>query len=409
MIDVNKIKEDFSVFQNTPNLTYLDSAATSMKPDVVIDAMNDYYKCYPYSANRGSYKMAYDVTKKVDDSRQTLAEFINADKKEIIFTKSTTSALNNISRSIESLLEQGDEIIVSELEHHSNFLPWQVLSKKLNLKLNIVKSRDQQIYIEDVENLITNKTKLIAIHHISNLLGDEVDVTKLCKVAKKNNIITVIDGAQAAPHMKIDVKQIGCDFYAFSGHKVLGPTGIGILYINETVGEKISPFEYGGDMVVPSSVDVNEYTLKEMPSKFEAGTPSIAEIIGMGEAIKYISNIGMDNIHKHCISLKKYALELISQLGDKVILYNQNIENSLLVFNIKDVAVHDAVSASFLNEVTFDQDFIALRDGQHCNNMTMRYVLQEKSVLRASFYFYNTKEDVEKLVNKILEIYEVWH
>lgn len=409
MIDVKNIKQDFAIFKNSPELIYLDSAATSLKPDVVVQAMTEYYQKYPFAINRGSYKQSLLPTQKYKETKELLAQFLNATTQEIIFTKSTTAALNLLPHALEHLFVPGDEIIVSNMEHHANFLPWQILTQRLGLKLKIIKAKEQQILISDVKELITAKTKLIAIHHVSNVLGNTVDLKELCEYANQHKIITVIDGAQAVPHLKVDLQTINCDFYAFSGHKMLGPTGIGVLYINQRIQAQMKPLEYGGGMVVPSTVDEAKFTVQPGTLKFEAGTPAIAEVIGLGQAVKYLQNIGLENIHQHEIFLKKYALELLAKMKEMVEIYNSQLSNGLLVFNIKDVAVHDAVSASILNEVTFDKQNIIIRDGQHCNNLTMKYVLQQQAVLRASFYFYNTTDDVKQLVQTIKAIYEAWH
>ncbi len=402
-------RNDFSVLRNNPELIYFDSAATSLKPDVVIDAMTDYYKKYPFSIHRGSYKMSLVPSNLYDESRSAIANFLNVDFSEVVFTKSTTASINNLSKSLDGIFNKGDEIIVSNMEHHSNFLPWKILANRLELKLVVVEAVDFNISAKSVIDLINDKTKLIAIHHVSNVIGNEVDVKKICTYAKDNGILTMIDGAQAAPHKKVNLKDIGCDFYTISGHKLLGPTGLGILYINKDINDKVLPFEYGGDMVSPSTVDIDDFLVKDAPYKYEAGTPLIAEVIGMGEAIKYINEIGIENIHNHVVGLKKYAISKLNELLDIVEVYNANIENSLITFNIKNVAVHDAVSESFLSDVTFDKNNIALRDGQHCNNLTMKYVIGQKSVLRASFYFYNTYEEVDKFVEVIKEIYKKWN
>ncbi len=409
MFDVQKIKQDFSIFKNNKDLVYLDSAATSLKPDVVIKAMNEYYEKYPYSIGRGSYSMAQKAVQKYEDSRQTIAEFLNVDYSEVIFTRSTTSAINNIANSLEEQFQKGDEIIVTNLEHHSNFLPWQQLSQKNKLKLIIVSAKNKTIDLNDIYDKITPRTKLIAIHHMSNVIGDVVDVKELCENVKDKDILCLVDGAQAVPHMQVDVANIGCDFYIFSGHKTLGPTGVGVAFIKKEIMNKLKPFEYGGDMVESSSVDYYTYSPKAGFEKFEAGTPSIAEVIGLGAAIKYLKKIGPDKIHEHEVALKKYALEKLKLIKNKVTIYNEEFENGLLTFNINDVAVHDAVSASLVNEVTFDSANIALRDGQLCNNLTMKYVLGETSVLRASFYLYNTYEDIDVLINQINKIYDAWH
>ncbi len=417
MLDVNKIKEDFSIFKNNKDLIYFDSAATSLTPDVVVDAMNDYYKKYPYSVNRGKYKIAQEIEQKYNDSRQEIAKYFNADFEEIIFTRSTTTSLNYIANSFYNILNEGDEIIISNMEHHSNYLPWLELSKNKNIKLKFLKANENMlINIDDIDNLITSKTKLICIHHVSNVIGNEVDIKALCQKASQNNIITVIDGAQGAAHKKIDFKNIGCDFYTISGHKMLGPTGIGVLYINKKMHSKIKPFEYGGDMVVSSTVDYNDFTPKKSPFKYEAGTPSIAEIIGMGEAIKYINNIGIEKIHNHEVKLKKYALSLMENIKDKVEVYNSEVENGIITFNIKNsvanhkyVSAEDAINGKFFGKTDFDDFSIALRDGQHCNNLTMKYVINKGFTLRASFYLYNTKKEVEIFVKAIEKIYDAWN
>lgn len=408
-MDVKKIKQDFSVFKNNPDLIYLDSAATSLKPDVVVDAINDYYKKYPFSIHRGSYKMSLLASQKYDESRNLIADFLKVNDNEIVFTKSTTSSINLVSQAISHNFKKGDEIIVTNMEHHSNFLPWKVLCDKLSLKLVIVEATSKSISVDMVKEAISDKTKLIAIHHVSNVIGDVVDVKGVCSLAKKNNILTFIDGAQAAAHMPVDLKDIACDFYTISGHKILGPTGIGILYINEEVNDKVKAFEYGGDMVSPSSVDYDEFLIKDAPFKYEAGTPLIAQVIAQGQAIKYLNEIGMENIQKYEKELKTYAISKLEELGDIVEVYNKEFDTGIVTFNIKNVAVHDAVSESFLSNETFDHYNIALRDGQHCNNLTMKYVLNKKSVLRASLYFYNTYDDIDKFVEVIKKIYNKWN
>lgn len=409
MINVERIKNDFSMFKNNLDLIYLDSSATSLTPDSVVDSMSDYYKHNRSSVHRGMYSLAQNASKAYEDSRIKCSTFWNCDVNEIIFTKSTTASINNVARSIEHLINEGDEIIVTELEHHSNYLPWFELCKRTGAKFIIAKSTNLEIDVYDLKSLVTDKTKLIAIHHVSNVVGDTVDVKAICDFANEKGIMTMIDGAQAAAHMKVDLEAINPSFYTMSVHKLLGPTGLGVLFINSNIAESIKPFDYGGDMVTPSSVDVDSYEVKSPSLKFEGGTPSIAEVIGLGAAIDYLNNIGMDNIHKHEVELKKYAVERFKEIKTEATLYNGNNDSGLITFNVNGVKVHDAVSESMLSDTTFDNANIALRDGQMCNNLTMKYVLGTSAVLRASVYIYNDKSDIDKLIEQIKAIYKVWN
>lgn len=405
----NQFKNDFSMFKSHPELIYLDSAATSLTPDVVVDSMSDYYKNNRSSVHRGIYKLAMEASSKYENARIKTAEFFGCNDSEVIFTKSTTASINNVARSIEHLISAGDEVITTELEHHSNYLPWLELCNRTGAKLNVVKATDLKINTDDVKALVTDKTKLIAIHHVSNVIGDTVDVKAICDYANSLNIMTMIDGAQAAPHLKVGLKEINPSFYTVSVHKMMGPTGLGVLYINSNIEAQMKPFDYGGDMVTPSSVDIDSYDVKEASLKFEGGTPSIAEVIGLGVAIDYINNIGIDTIHEHEIELKKYAVKKFAEIKDIATLYNANNESGLLTFNINNVKVHDAITESMLSDVTFDNAHIALRDGQMCNNLTMKYVLGTQAVLRASVYIYNDEKDIDILIEQIKKIYEIWN
>lgn len=409
MKTINQIKADFSMFTTNPGLIYLDSAATSLTPDCVVDKMSDYYKYNRSSVHRGIYKLAMAASADYENARAKVAKFINCENSEVIFTKSTTASINNVARSIEHLISAGDEIITTELEHHSNYLPWFELCKRTGAKLVIVKAHDLEIKTEDVIAAVNCNTKLIAIHHVSNVIGNLVDVQAICDFANQQQIMTMIDGAQAAPHLKVDLKQINPSFYAISVHKMMGPTGLGVLFINQNIADKLMPFDYGGDMVTPSSVDVDSYAVKQPSLKFEGGTPSIAEVIGLGAAIDYLSTIGIENIHQHEIKLKQYAVAQFKQIKDIATLYNGDNDSGLLTFNINNVKVHDAVSESMLSDVTFDNGGIALRDGQMCNNLTMKYALGTPAVLRASLYIYNTYEDIDALIEQIKKIYAVWN
>lgn len=409
MRTISEIKSDFSMFTTHPELIYLDSGATSLTPDVVVDKMSDYYKHNRSSVHRGLYKLAMQSSADYENARAKVATFIGSEISEVIFTKSTTASINNVARSIEHLINSGDEIITTELEHHSNYLPWLELCKRTGAKLVVIKAKDMQIDVADVIAKVGSKTKLIAIHHVSNVVGDLVDVKTICDYANQHNIMTMIDGAQAAPHLKINLADINPSFYTISVHKMMGPTGLGVLFINKNIEALINPFDFGGDMVTPSSVDVDSYDVKAPSLKFEGGTPSIAEVIGLGAAIDYINQIGIDNIHNHEVELKRYAVAEFEKISDIAVLYNGNNDSGLLTFNINNVKVHDAVSESMLSDITFDNAGIALRDGQMCNNLTMKYVLGTPAVLRASLYIYNDKSDVDTLIETIKKIYKVWN
>lgn len=410
-MDGNVIKKDFTIFQNNPKLIYLDSAATSLTPKMVVDEIVAYYEKYNAPVHRGIYDIATQASQNYENARVKIASYFQCSNNEIIFTKSTTASINNVAKSLAYLIKQGDEIIVTDLEHHSNFLPWQVLCKEKKAEFTVVKSVNKNIIIDDIISKISEKTKIIATHHMSNVIGNEIDVIELCERIKKKNkdIIILIDGAQAASHKRIDLSAIKCDFYTISAHKMYGPTGLGILYVSERVHNILMPFEYGGDMVVPSSVDLTAYELKEAPLKFEAGTPSIAEVLGFAKAIKYIEQLQIDEIQEYVKGLKKYFVSKYHEIADICDVYNLDNDSNLVTFNIKGVAVHDAVSQSPFSDVTFDKFHIALRDGQMCNNLTMRYVIGEKAVLRASFGVYNTQEDVDSLINAIKKIYKAWN
>ncbi|MGL4589788.1 MAG: aminotransferase class V-fold PLP-dependent enzyme [Mycoplasmatales bacterium] len=406
--DVEQLKKNFTIFSEMPDLCYLDSAATSLTPDVVVDEMTDYYKKYRASVNRGSHALGTKATLKYQIARQNIANFFGANIDEVVFTKSTTSAINGIASMLEEFVNEGDEIIVSMLEHHANFLPWLSLATKKNAKLIILEPENLEITVENFKQHISSKTKIVALHHVSNAIGDIVDVSEICKLANQHKIISIIDGAQATPHMKVNMKQIGCNFYVASAHKMCGPTGIGFMYIQEDFADKLNPFELGGDMVTPSSVTPSSYQVKTGHLKFEAGTPAIAEVIGFGRAVEFLDEIGLDKIKEHEVNLKKYAISKLKTMSE-VEVYNAEIENGIILFNIKNVKVHDAMSPSILNDITFDSENIAIRDGQHCNNLTMTNVLEQTAVLRASFYLYNTYEDVDKLIKQIKKIYKVWN
>lgn len=393
MLSSEKVRKDFpmseAINQQKP-LVYLDSAATSLKPTAVIDAMSTYYSTYGATVNRGVYELSHKATDAYESVRHQLAALLNAkNDSEIVYTRNATSALNLIAhRFSDVVIEAGDEIVVTSYEHHANFIPWQQVALKKQAKLVIVPPDEtEQFPFEHIKKYLSDKTKIIAIHHVSNVMGDTVDVKVLCHYAKQKGIYTVIDGAQAVGHMKVDVQSIDCDFYVLTGHKILGPTGIGVLYGRYELLDKMEPLEYGGDMI--DIVDDFSSTWKKPPHRFEAGTPLIAEVIGLGAALTYLEQFSISEIHAHMVGLATYAKQEIAKLGAFDI-YNETIESSTVAFNSKTIPMHDV--ASYL-----DKDGIAVRAGHHCAQPLMR-ALDVNATLRASFYLYNTKHDVDVLV-----------
>ena len=393
-----KLKKDFPIFKNHKDLVYLDNAATSQRPKYVIDSLINFYETSNANINRGVYTLSEEATNKYNESRKVVANFINANEKEIIFTKNTTESINLLSYTIESIIPQGkNEIVLTEMEHHSNLIPWQQLAKRNNMKLKFVKIKeDFTLDLEDAKKKITNKTAIFSFTHVSNTLGTVNPVKELVEYGKKKGAITIIDAAQSVSHMKIDVKDLDCDFFAFSSHKMLGPTGIGVLYGKKELLEKLPPFMFGGGMIKKVSFEESEWA--NIPEKFEAGTQNIAESIGLPKAIEYLQKIGLDNIRKWENELLNYAIKKIEKIGEIKIYNSMRNTSAILSFNLNKIHPHDV--ASLLNDHN-----IAVRAGHHCN-MPLMKSLGIKGTVRASFCFYNTKEDVDKLVNALKEINE---
>ena len=393
-----KLKKDFPIFKNHKDLVYLDNAATSQRPKSVIDSLINFYENSNANINRGIYTLSEEATNKYNESRRVVANFINANEKEIIFTKNTTESINLLSYTLESIIPQGkDEIVLTEMEHHSNLIPWQQLAKRNNMKLKFVKIKeDFTLDLEDAKKKITNKTAIFSFTHVSNTLGTVNPVKELVEYGKKKGAITIIDAAQSVSHMKIDVKDLDCDFFAFSSHKMLGPTGIGVLYGKKELLEKLPPFMFGGGMIKKVSFEESEWA--NIPEKFEAGTQNIAESIGLPKAIEYLQKIGLDNIRKWENELLNYAIKKIEKIGEIKIYNSMRNTSAILSFNLNKIHPHDV--ASLLNDHN-----IAVRAGHHCN-MPLMKSLGIKGTVRASFCFYNTKEDVDKLVNALKEINE---
>ena len=394
MLDVKKIRKDFPMLDNKimqgHPLVYFDSAATSLKPKQVIEAMNDYYFNYNSNVHRGDYDIAAKTDSVYENAREVIAKFINAESKELIFTSGTTQSINLVAFGYAlKHLNEGDEIILNEAEHASNILPWYEIANKKNLVVKFAKLNEQgQVTIDSLKEVISEKTKLISIAYVSNVLGSVNNVKEICEFAHKNNIIVVVDGAQAVPHMSVDVKDIDCDFFAFSSHKMCGPTGIGALYGKYSLLLQMDSLTLGGGMNAKFD-NCQNMLLKKPPYKFEGGTPAIAEVIGFKRAVEYLSEIGMDNIHEYEKELKEYALDRLSKL-DNVIIYNQDNDSGIITFNIKDVFCQDA--GSF-----FNSKGIAVRSGHHCAKLLPSY-LKVIGTVRASMYFYNTKEEIDIFV-----------
>lgn len=395
-MDIDQLRKSIPLYQQNPRYAYLDTSATSLKPVQVLEKMQEYYTQYGVNIHRGVYGLCYKATQEYDLAREKIANFIHANFEEVIFTRGTTSALNLVALSwgLEHI-QAGDEIVTSELEHNSSLLPWMQVAKKKGAKLVYIPLNEEgRITFDNFKQVLTSKSKVLALTYISNVMGYKTPLEEIIGYAKTKNIISVIDAAQAAPHIAIDVKKIDCDFLAFSGHKMLGPTGVGVLYGKSRLLKDMHPLEYGGDMNVTVTKDT--VTVKEAPYKFEAGTPMIAEAIGFGKAVEVLESIGFDAIIQHETALHEYALSKLKELPE-VVLYNKTADIGIINFNIKGVHPHDA--ASF-----FDEADVALRAGHHCANLVTSWLNATNGTLRASFYMYNTYEDVDKFIDTIQEV-----
>lgn len=392
MLDVDKLKSDIPLFKNNPNLVYLDSGATSLKPRYVLDKMEEYYREYGVNIHRGVYELSYRATKEFDDARTKIAKFINARFEEVIFTRGTTNSLNMIAQTYGyANIYPGDEIITSELEHHSSLLPWMQVAKKKNANLKYIPlDKSGRITLEGFKQVLSEKTKVVAITYVSNVMGYKTPIKEIIKLAHQYGAIVIVDAAQAVPHFKIDVKDLDCDFLAFSSHKMLGPTGIGILYGKLEHLKDMDPEEFGGDM--NDEVFLDDVKVKKSPFKFEAGTPPIAEAIGLGAAIDLIENIGYENIAAHEKHLHQYLLKRLDNIRG-VTIYNKDADIAILNFNIDGVHPHDA-------STFFDEANIALRAGHHCAQLVSKW-LKCNGTLRASFYIYNNENDVDIFIETL--------
>ncbi|MEG0285307.1 MAG: cysteine desulfurase [Vagococcus sp.] len=399
MLD-NKIKNDFPIlFQevNDEPLVYLDNAATSQKPKQVIESLVHFYEHDNANVHRGVHTLAERATSSYEGAREKVRQFIHAKStKEVLFTRGTTTAINWLSRSYgDANVSAGDEILISQMEHHSNIVTWQELAKRQKAKLVYVDLTDEgELDVEDFKSKLNDKTKIVSIAHVSNVLGVINPIKELVKLTHEVGAVFVVDGAQSVPHMAVDVVDLDADFYAFSGHKMCGPTGIGVLYGKQELLEKMDPIEFGGEMI--DFVYHDHSTWTELPWKFEAGTPNIAGAIALGSAIDYLTEIGMENIHQHEEELVAYVLPKLQAIEGLTIYGPQDPKKhtGVIAFNIDAVHPHDASTA-------LDMEGVAVRAGHHCVQPLLNY-LGVQSTARASFYFYNTKEDADRLVEAIL-------
>lgn len=401
--DVEAIIKDFPILNEKVNgkrLAYLDSTATSQKPQQVIDALEDYYKRYNSNVHRGVHTLGSLATDGYEGARETVRRFIHAPYfEEIIFTRGTTASINLVAHSYgDANVEAGDEIVVTQMEHHANIVPWQQLAKRKNATLKFIPMTDSgELTLEAVKETITDKTKIVAVAHVSNVLGTINDVKSIAQIAHEHGAIISVDGAQSVPHMKVDVQDLDVDFYSFSGHKMLGPTGIGVLYGKRELLNQMEPIEFGGDMI--DFVGLYESTWTDLPTKFEAGTPLIAQAIGLKAAIEYLENIGFDAIHAHEAEITAYAYEKMSEIeGIDIYGPDKDKRAGIITFNLKDVHSHDVATA-------LDTEGVAVRAGHHCAQPLMKW-LNVSSTARASFYIYNTKEDVDQLVEGLKQTKE---
>ncbi|MXO33708.1 SufS family cysteine desulfurase [Apibacter sp. B3889] len=395
--DLKDIKNIFPILNQLVNgkpLVYLDNAATTQKPISVIEAEEKYYKTINSNVHRGIHTLSQLATVEMEESRKSVQQFLNAKKDyEIIFTKGTTDSINLVATGIEPLLNEGDEIIISNLEHHSNIVPWQLLAERKNLKIKVIPVDDNgDLMMDEYDRLLSEKTKIVAVNHISNALGVVNPIEEIISKAHKMGSYVLIDGAQAVSHRKVDVQNLDADFYVFSSHKLYGPTGVGILYGKENILESMKPYQGGGEMI--KEVTFEKTTYADLPFKFEAGTPNISGNIVLKNAIDFVQTIGFKNISKHEDEIMKYAKNKLSQL-DNIIIYAQNAKHTsgALSFNLDIENIHSSDVGFIL-----DKQGIAVRTGHHCAQPIMQR-LGIKGTIRASFAIYTTKEDIDQLID----------
>ena len=385
-------REDFLMLNK--DIVYFDNGATTLKPKVMIDATIDYYANYTANAHRGDYDISLKVDNNYENTRLLVKEFINADStKEIVFTSGATDSLNRIVFGyFQNTLKENDEVIITKSEHASNVLPWFELAKRNKIKIKYIElTSDYKVTIDNLKKVITSNTKVISLAHVTNVIGDVRPIKEISALAHENNILLVVDGAQSVPHIPVDVKEMDIDFLAFSAHKMCGPTGVGVLYGKYELLDKLKPTVVGGGMNSTFSSDL-ESEYNSLPHRFEAGTPNIAGVIAFGKVISYLNNIGMDKIHKYELELKDYALSRLKE-NKNIIIYNENAESGIIAINYKDVFAQDL--AIYLNKYN-----ICVRAGNHCAKI-LKEEINVKNTCRISFYLYNTKEEIDRLIDAL--------
>ena len=395
MLDVEKIRKDFPIFNdlNKP-FVYLDSASTSQKPLEVIDAISSYYKSYTANVHRALYSIGEKATDEYENVRKLVKKILNVpDSHSVVFTSGTTESINLIAYSwgLKNLKET-DSVLITEMEHHSNIIPWQLITKKTHSSLNYIPlNKNGTLNLESINDQILSSTKIVSISHQSNVFGTLNPIKNIIDKVKSMGIITLIDGAQAVPHLEVNLSELDPDFYVFSGHKMLGPTGVGVLIGRNEILEEMDPFMGGGEMI--NKVSMQEATWNDIPWKFEAGTPKVAQVIGLGAAINYLMNIGLDNVHSHEQSLLRYTLNALGQNEDIILYGNPPERGAVIPFNLKNIHPHDL--AKFL-----DLDGICIRAGHHCAQPIMDY-LNVPSTARISMNIYNDENDIDQLLKGI--------
>ncbi|CYV34597.1 cysteine desulfurase [Streptococcus suis] len=404
-MDLERIRKDFSILDQVVNdepLVYLDNAATTQKPQQVLDVLVDYYQTDNANVHRGVHTLSERATARYEAARQKVADFIQAkSSKEILFTRGTTTSLNWVAQFAKEILQPDQEVIISVQEHHSNIIPWQQACQQTGAKLRYVTLKDGELDMDHLRSLLSSKTKFVSLAHVSNVLGGVVPIGEIAELVHQVGAYLVVDGAQSVPHMAVNVQELDVDFYAFSGHKMLGPTGIGVLYGKEELLNLMSPVEFGGEMI--DFVYEQSATWKELPWKFEAGTPNIAGAIGLGAAIDYLTEIGMDAIQDHEAELVDYVFPKLQAIPGLTIYGSQDLSKrtGVIAFNLDDLHPHDVATA-------LDYEGVAVRAGHHCAQPLLRY-LQVPATVRASFYIYNTKADCDKLVEAIIKTKEFFN
>lgn len=396
MFDVNEIRKDFPMLVNHPELIYFDNGATSLKPKCVIDAVNDFYMHHTSNVHRGDYAIAAQNDALYDETRKQVAKLINCNPDEVVYTHNVSQSLNQIAYGMgHDFLKAGDTVLISKVEHASNILPWFHLEQEHGIKVRYISTDDEgNISIEEFEKCFDETVKAVSVAEVTNVLGSVQPVKQMCRIAHEHGAYMIVDGAQSVPHMAVDVRDLDIDFMGFSAHKMCGPGGVGILYGKKELLEKMTPMLYGGDMNARFYSN-GEVILKDVPIKFEAGTPNIEGVIGTGEACRYLMQVGMENIHQYEMELRAYFCKQLSKL-DNIVIYNKDNLSGPIDFNVKDVFAQDA--ASYLASKN-----IAVRSGNHCAKL-LHEVIGTDQTLRASLYFYNTKEEVDRFVKEAANI-----